>query len=126
MWRLLLDRQVGAIDVVPGNAGTSLIARNIPSLRENWDGCALLVPPDSPAALKSAVQRLIEQPELRGELAAKARKRAGHLTPELMGTSYLKAYAQLLQRPELGASGGASAAVRPAKEHRRRAILCAS
>ncbi len=28
-WRLLLDRQVGAVDATPGNAGISLIARNI-------------------------------------------------------------------------------------------------
>jgi phosphoribosylamine--glycine ligase len=33
VWRLLLDRQVGAIDAVPGNAGTAVIARNVDSLR---------------------------------------------------------------------------------------------
>ena len=31
-WRLLLDRGVGAVDVAPGNGGTSLIARNIENL----------------------------------------------------------------------------------------------
>jgi phosphoribosylamine--glycine ligase len=31
-WRLLLDRAVGAVDVAPGNGGTSLIARNIDNL----------------------------------------------------------------------------------------------
>ena len=31
-WRLLLDRGVGAVDVAPGNGGTSLLARNIENL----------------------------------------------------------------------------------------------
>jgi len=31
-WRLLLDRAVGAVDVAPGNGGTSLIARNLDNL----------------------------------------------------------------------------------------------
>ena len=32
VWRLLLDDGVGAVDVAPGNGGTSLIARNIENL----------------------------------------------------------------------------------------------
>ena len=32
VWRLLLDRAVGAVDVAPGNGGTSLLARNIENL----------------------------------------------------------------------------------------------
>ncbi len=34
-WRLLLDRQVGSIDVLPGNGGTGLMARNIENVPAN-------------------------------------------------------------------------------------------
>lgn len=32
-WRLLRDRQVGSVDVLPGNGGTCLIARNVANLK---------------------------------------------------------------------------------------------
>jgi glycogen(starch) synthase len=74
-------------------AGCALVLGDIPSLRENWDGAALFVPPGDLDALEAALNRLLSRREEREKLAARARGRALGFTPERMAAAYLSAYA---------------------------------
>ena len=77
-------------------SGCALVLGDIPSLRENWEGCALFVPPDDADALERALTELIGNERLRNELAGSAMGRALAFTPERMASGYLCAYHQLL------------------------------
>src|SRR5207248_6075453 len=57
-------------------AGCALVLGDIPSLRENWDGAAVFVSPDSPPELEAALAALIREPQRRDRLAARPRARA--------------------------------------------------
>jgi glycogen synthase len=81
-----------------GLAGCALVLGDIASLREVWGDAALFVSPGDDSALREAVTSLIENPELRAQLAARARSRAAEFTPARMAEGYLRAYAQA--RPE--------------------------
>jgi glycogen(starch) synthase len=76
-------------------AGCALVLGDIESLRENWDGAALFVPPDDSAALAAALQRLIRQPRERTELACRARQRASGLSLERTADAYQQLYRTL-------------------------------
>ncbi|MBN8726364.1 MAG: glycosyltransferase family 4 protein [Xanthomonadales bacterium] len=76
-------------------AGCALVLGDIPSLRENWDGAALFVPPDDHDALQHALQGLIDDEMQRTRLAAAARRRAARFTAAAMVDAYLQAYAGL-------------------------------
>ncbi len=82
-------------------SGCALVLGDIPSLRENWEGAAVFVPPDDAAALEAALSGLIGDEHRRRQLAAKARERAVSFTPERMAAAYLGAYARLAERPVL-------------------------
>jgi glycosyltransferase involved in cell wall biosynthesis len=69
---------------------------DIASLRENWSGAALFVPPDNRRALIAAIERLAASPEERLELAERAHARSQRFTVEAMTTAYLSAYADML------------------------------
>lgn len=58
------------------HAGCALVLGDIPSLRENWDGCAVFVNPEHRGALRDAIQDLIRDPQRRQALADAARDRA--------------------------------------------------
>ncbi len=79
-----------------GLAGCALVLGDIPSLRENWEGSAVFVPPSDSQALRLAIQDLIQDPERREALGACARARALQFTPEKMASGYLGAYADLM------------------------------
>jgi glycosyltransferase involved in cell wall biosynthesis len=80
-----------------GLAGCALVVGDIPSLRENWDGAAVFVPPDDAEALAMELSRLIQKPERLGILADRAHTRAREFTPQRMCAGYLAAYQQLLR-----------------------------
>ena len=82
-------------------SGCALVLGDIPSLRENWDGAAEFVPPNSDEALVSALDRLAESPAHRKTLALAAIDRARRFTPHAMAESYLDAYrrAAVSQQP---------------------------
>ncbi len=61
-------------------AGCALVLGDIPSLRENWDGAAIFLPPDDRSQWRSALARLIGDQEERERLAAAARARAERFT----------------------------------------------
>jgi glycosyltransferase involved in cell wall biosynthesis len=74
----------------------ALVLGDIPSLRENWDGAAIFVPPDDTASLESALLELIGCERRRNSVAAAAYERARNFTPQKMAAGYLCAYRQLL------------------------------
>ncbi|HVX84369.1 MAG TPA: glycosyltransferase family 4 protein [Phycisphaerae bacterium] len=80
-------------------AGCALIVGDIPSLREIWRDAALFVPPDDHDALVDAARRLVDNPDCRRELAARARRRALQFTTDRMARAYLHAYHHLARTP---------------------------
>lgn len=77
-------------------AGSALVLGDIRTLRENWSGAAVFVPPDNRRALVGAINELIRGPKRRTALAARARERAARFTVPAMADAYLAAYAGLL------------------------------
>jgi glycosyltransferase involved in cell wall biosynthesis len=79
--------------------GCALVLSDIPSFRELWEGCAELVDPGDPAALATALRRMIADPLRRAAYASRARARAELLEPARMGDAYLDAYGGVLHEP---------------------------
>jgi glycogen(starch) synthase len=78
-------------------AGCALVLGDIPSLRELWGEDALYVRPDDHAALRAALELLIDDARLRASLAQRAHERSQQWTPARMAAGYLAAYAQVAQ-----------------------------
>ena len=76
-------------------AGCALVLGDIRTLRENWSGCALFVPPDNRRALAAAINALIDDPVQREGFAARARVRAAAFTVARMRDRYLALYTSL-------------------------------
>jgi glycosyltransferase involved in cell wall biosynthesis len=72
---------------------------DIPSLRELWDGAAVFVAPDDHEALRSVIQRLIDNPAGRAELGRRARARGQEFTVERMVEGYQRLYDAVLSPP---------------------------
>ncbi|HET9835113.1 MAG TPA: glycosyltransferase family 4 protein [Rhodanobacteraceae bacterium] len=83
-------------------AGCALVLGDIDSLRENWEGAALFVPPNDPDALAFTLRRLITDDVLRTRNMARAQRRAMHLTPRAMADAYIEAYDELCLRRRFG------------------------
>jgi glycosyltransferase involved in cell wall biosynthesis len=88
--------------VEAGLSGCALVLGDIPSLRENWDGAAILVPPNDRDALIRALRGLIDSPAQRRTLSRAALERALQFTPDRMASGYLGTLARL--RPQARAS----------------------
>jgi len=76
-------------------SGCALVLGDVPSLRELWGTVAHFVPPDSPEAIADAVNRLIEEPELREAMGARAHAAAHRFTLARCAEAYLDQYATL-------------------------------
>jgi len=79
-------------------ARCALVLGDIPSLRENWDGAAVFVPPDAVDCLAAELQRLIADGQLRQHLAAAAHQRASRFSTDEMAAAYLQCYAAARSR----------------------------
>jgi glycogen synthase len=79
-------------------AGCALVLGDIPSLRENWAGAALFVPPADSYALRRTLLRLTGDVALRAQYAQAARRRARNFTTERSCAATVRAYAQLAPR----------------------------
>jgi glycogen synthase len=77
-------------------AGCALVLGDIPSLRENWDGAALFVPPDDGEALAAAIQGLIDDPRMRVALGQRALARAAGFTIDRTADAYVRLYESLI------------------------------
>lgn len=78
-------------------SGCALVLGDIDSLREAWDGAACFVPPGDTGMLTAALQRMIADPRLRGNLARRSFARARQFTPERMASAYLAVYRAALK-----------------------------
>lgn len=83
-------------------AGCALVLGDIPSLRENWEGAALFVPPEDTTALRRTLQALIADPSLRERLSRHARHRSACFTMDRMVHEYLDVYHELIAPRRLG------------------------
>jgi glycogen synthase len=86
----------GYVPLEAALAGCALVLSDIPTLRELWDGAALFARPDDAEGLARAVQRLIDQPDARAEVSARAGERARQYSLDAMGESYLAAYRSVI------------------------------
>lgn len=77
------------------SAGCALVLGDIGSLRENWEGAALFVPPDDRGALVAAIQWLADEPSTRTDLARRALARASLFTVDRTAEDYLHLYESL-------------------------------
>jgi len=78
------------------SAGCALVLGDIPSLRENWNGAAVFVPPDDHPALASAIGQLIARPDERARFARAAAERATAFTIDHTAGEYLQLYHSLI------------------------------
>jgi glycogen synthase len=79
-------------------SGCALVLSDIPTLREQWDGKAVFVGLDDPGTLRTAIEALIEDANLRHTLAMRARRHALTLTPRRMALAYADIYTALQSR----------------------------
>jgi glycogen synthase len=75
----------------------ALVLGYIPSLRELWQDAAIFVQPDDDRALHDALEALIDDSTLRGELAGRAQKRAAELSIQRTAGAYLRLYGHLVE-----------------------------
>lgn len=76
--------------------GLAVVTSNASSLREVGEGVALLVDPTDPRELAKALRRLVDDPDLRGELAERGRERAAEYPWERTVEMTLTAYEEAL------------------------------
>jgi len=76
-------------------AGCALVLGDIPSLRENWDGAALLLPPGDDAAWREGLARLVLDKSERETVGAAARSRAAQFGIERTAERYAALYRAL-------------------------------
>jgi glycogen synthase len=79
-------------------AGCALVLADLPTLRESWGDAALYADPHEAAAIRTRLERLMDQPMLRRRLARAAVERARAFGLEDMGLRYLDLYTALLAR----------------------------
>ncbi len=80
-------------------AGCALVLGNIPSLRETWGDAALFASADDEDAFAAVLHGLIDDGDLRREMAGRARAHALQMTPERMANSILECYRELSSQP---------------------------
>lgn len=78
-------------------AGCALVLGDIQSLRENWTGAALFVPPEDRRALAAAITGLIADPARRAAFARRALFRSRQFTVARMAGAYVGAYEAVLK-----------------------------
>ncbi len=77
-------------------ASCALVLSDIPTFRELWDNAALFTPVGEDAAIASAIEALLSDPDRRNALAGAAQARASRYRPERMASQMAGLYAELL------------------------------
>jgi len=80
-------------------SGCALVLADLPSFRELWDDAALFVDPRDRNALRTALQSLCRDEDLRSRLEAKARTRARRYSRRAMAGAYLRLYREMTAAP---------------------------
>jgi glycosyltransferase involved in cell wall biosynthesis len=78
-----------------GRDGCALVLGDIPSLRELWEDAAIFVDPRDHHGLREVLGCLIDTPQVREDLAERARERASEYPIERTATAYRALYATL-------------------------------
>jgi glycosyltransferase involved in cell wall biosynthesis len=78
----------------------ALVLSYIPSLRELWTDAAIFVQPNDERALHEVLETLIDDRNLRGQLAERAQRRAGELSIQRTARAYRRLYRRLVGAPE--------------------------
>ncbi|HUF55273.1 MAG TPA: glycosyltransferase family 4 protein [Thermohalobaculum sp.] len=86
-------------------AARPLVLSDIPTFRELWEGAALFVPWDDPAAFARQVRRLLDDPAEAERWGAHAARRAARYSVASMIEGYGRAYSTLMARQPNGAAG---------------------
>jgi glycosyltransferase involved in cell wall biosynthesis len=76
----------------------ALVLGDIPSLRELWEDAAIFVDPRDSAGLREVLACLIDAPQLRADLAERARCRAEEYSIERTAAAYRELYQRLAAR----------------------------
>jgi glycosyltransferase involved in cell wall biosynthesis len=76
--------------------GCALVLGDIPSLRELWEDAAIFVDPRDSEALHQVLTCLIDAPQVRDDLAERAREQAGTYSIERTAGAYRRLYQRLL------------------------------
>lgn len=77
-------------------AGCALVLGDIPSLRELWADAAIFVSPDNEESVYEGISSLISSESLRGEMSARAQRRALHYSAANMAFGYQEIYRELI------------------------------
>jgi glycosyltransferase involved in cell wall biosynthesis len=78
--------------------GCALVLGDIPSLRELWEDAAIFVDPRDSDALHEVLACLIDAPQVRLDLAERARERAADYSIERAADAYRQLYQRLLAK----------------------------
>jgi glycosyltransferase involved in cell wall biosynthesis len=78
-------------------AGCALVLGDLPSLRETWGDAAVYAPAQDHGALRAALLGLIDDPDLREEMARRAREVGLRHSGHAMARNYLAAYRRLVR-----------------------------
>jgi glycogen synthase len=78
--------------------GCARVLGDIPSLRELWEDAAIFVDPRDSGALHEVLASLIDAPQLRADLAKRARERAAEYSIERTAAAYRQLYRRLLTK----------------------------
>jgi glycosyltransferase involved in cell wall biosynthesis len=81
-------------------SGCALVLGDIPSLREIWGDAAIYINPDKPEDLKSKLECLMLDSELREELAVRAFAKATTFSVNRMASEYVSIYSKMLVSKE--------------------------
>jgi glycosyltransferase involved in cell wall biosynthesis len=82
-------------------AGCTLVLGNISTLNEIWEETALYFDPFNDEEAVMVLQQLIEDNELRKQLAEKSMKRAERFTEQAMAANYFEVYKSLIRQRKL-------------------------
>ena len=106
LWRLYRDATVlcapshaegfGLPILEAMGAGLPVVATDLPVFRELTDGAAVLVPVDDPAALATAIERLLVDPVARADAARAGHERAAGFTWAATAAATVAAYERVL------------------------------
>jgi glycosyltransferase involved in cell wall biosynthesis len=83
-------------------SGCALALADIPSLRENWEGMAVFLPPDDAAAWRSTLSCLMVCDDRRQALAEAAHRHAQKFSRQETARRYATLYLDLLSRSHAG------------------------
>jgi len=79
----------------------ALLLGDIPSLRENWEGAAIFLPPGDADALRWHLRMLENDGERRRRMGVQARERAAQFTVARMTDAYVRCYRAATQAEEV-------------------------